>query len=253
MRVIAVSLLAALAGCGSSSTATDMGMDLSTPGPTITESGIVTDLTSMKPVANLQICLFSPMLSPQPCATTAADGSYSLAGVPASTQIALSLNGGAYYPTLYLKTSGTTNESTDVLAISSGTITLLMAVVNVQPDDTKGQIAFIALDGNPPPDGGTGPSHVAGISVTMSPSSGTGPFYLDANSIPQPASTQPTTSAKGVGAYLNVDPGVVELTYSPPAGVTCGTPITGWPGSTPSSIKTLVAAGYGTAAIMTCK
>jgi hypothetical protein len=257
MRAISVSLLVALAGCNSSNATTDlgpgMGMDLTAPTATITEHGTVTDLQSKKPIANLQICLFSPMLSPQPCATTAADGTYTLPGIPASTQVAASIKGGAYYPTLYLKTTGAADETYDLQAIASGTITLLAAVVNVQADDTKGDIAFIALDGNPPPDGGTGPAHNSGIAVALSPSSGSGPFYLAANGIPQMVNQQTVTSTQGVGTYINVDPGVVELTYTPPAGVTCSTPIAGWPGSTPSSIKALVAAGYGTAAYMTCK
>ncbi len=254
MRAILVSILATLAACNSSGGTSDMGagMDLTTTA-TVTERGTVIDLSSKNPVANLQVCLYSPMLSPQPCATTGADGTYSLPGIPASTQVAASLTGGAYYPSLYLKTTGAADETNDIEAISSGTITLLTAVVNVQADPTKGQIAVIALDGNPPPDGGTGPAHNSGISVALTPSSGSGPFYLDATGIPQMVNKQSMTSAKGVGAYINVDPGVVELTYTAPAGITCAAPIAGWPGSTPSSIKALVVAGYGTAAYMTCK
>ena len=236
-------LLLALAACNSSGGTSDMGagMDLTTTA-TVTERGTVIDLSSKNPVANLQVCLYSPMLSPQPCATTGADGTYSLPGIPASTQVAASLTGGAYYPSLYLKTTGAADETNDIEAISSGTITLLTAVVNVQADPT-----------NPPPDGGTGPAHNSGISVALTPSSGSGPFYLDATGIPQMVNKQSMTSAKGVGAYINVDPGVVELTYTAPAGITCAAPIAGWPGSTPSSIKALVVAGYGTAAYMTCK
>jgi hypothetical protein len=253
MRVIAISLVAALAGCHSSpDMSMDLGMDLSV-GATVTESGLVTDLTSKMPVSGVQICLYSPMLSPKPCATTAANGSYTLPGVPAGAQVAVSLDGGSYYPSLYLKTTGTSDETFNLLAISMGTITLLEAIVSVQEDSTKGQLAFIALDGNPPPDGGTGPAHNAGIAVTLNPASGSGPFYLDSNGIPQPTNKQSTTSAKGVGAYLNVAPGIVELTYAPPPGVTCSTPIGGWPGSTSSSIQALIAPGYGTSAYMTCK
>lgn len=257
---VAVVAMLGLTGCGGGSSTpavVDMTIahDLAVyTGPTVKVSGTVTDYQSLLPLSGFKICLLDPIVTNLACATTGANGSYALSGVPAEKQVVFTAERSGYFPALGLTTTTKQNSDYYYTVFSTGTVVLLTAAAGQTADDTKGQFAIEFLNGAPAPDGGaadggSAPMAQAGNKLSISPASGTGPFYLDANGVPSRTLMQ--SSTHGGVAVLNVDPGDLEVTIIPAPGVTCAA-TAGWPGSGANKFKVRSVAGHAAALAVNC-
>ncbi len=237
---------AAVSDASDAATDASKGVDAGIP---IKLSGVVTDGST--PVAGVKVCLYQPVLTPQPCSTTASDGSYSLE-VPANTQIVLSATDEpTYYPQLYMNVTTATDAVQDLGIVTSAKLGLLAASVSQTFDPKQASVAFgaqstLSLD----PDAGTSLTGEPGVSAAMSPASGFGPYYASTAGLPSVALTAST--AYPLGAWVDVTPGTVDLNFTPPSGVTC-TPLHSWPSGSANSISVLEVGGYLTYVSVLCQ
>ena len=75
-----------------------------------------------------------------------------------------------------------------------------------QIDATKGYVSFTA--------GMAGNVGLIGATGSIAPGSGAGPFYLNANGLPDRNAVQ--TTASGTGTFINVNPGMINVSVTPP-------------------------------------
>jgi hypothetical protein len=239
-RAILVCLLGLAIGCSESTPWT---------GATLTVSGRLTDYTSRNPIAGAAVCVYFPQTSPKACTATAADGTYSLPGVPSGTQEMISASAAGYVSVLQMGTVTADKSTINGFMPTVGAANAIGTVVSVELDLTKGQLVFIEDAGmGPPPDGGMA-MNPADVTVSLSPASGKGPFYANTAGVPDTSLQKTTTS--GFGAFLNLAPGDYDLTFSPPSGKTC-TANHAWSNGKPNGIKVRIAAGFITALIASC-
>jgi hypothetical protein len=220
-------------------------------GATLTVAGSVIDFSSKAPIAGAQVCVYSPLTSPKACATTGADGTVSLSGVPAGTQEMISATKSGYVSLMQMGTLTAANATLRGTMPTIGAATALGTVVSVEADLTNlGHLVFITGAGNgPTPDGGM-PNDTAGVTASLSPASGKGPFYANTAGVPDTSLTATTTS--GFGSFLNLPPGDYDLTFSPPSGKTC-TEVYAWSNGKPNGFKVRIVAGFITGVILACK
>jgi hypothetical protein len=88
-----------------------------------------------------------------------------------------------------------------------------------------------------------------GVVMSIDPPASRGATYLGDNGVAQPLF--PATSTSGGALFVEVTPGVVELTMGP-AGVTCVPWYGGWPSSRPNSVRVPVVAGFESQVGMHC-
>jgi hypothetical protein len=200
-------------------------------------------VSSLPPLPGVTICIYQN--SAIACATSAADGTFTLTGLPIRGDLVLELKKDGYQSILLpIETA-----SSDM----DGRGNPLYMSPNASPpqvgeaiDQTnKGTInAFaVQLDSN-----GVDLHSVPGTTVTLSPSSGIGPYFVNDNGSIDLTSTGYTGQT---ALFYNVDPGTYTLTYANPA-FDCE-PISfpfgqfGFPITTPAhSLKIITAAGYVT-------
>jgi hypothetical protein len=183
--------------------------------------------TSPIPVEGVEVCLYHN--TQVPCATTLADGSFVLKGLPnkSDSYFVLTLKKSGYVPTLTLA------YTFEVQTVLNATILYTDAQMKAAadsvgakfPDDLNGFITFF---------GTTTTNNVLGLlggfTATLSPTSGQGPVYTNEQGVLDKALT--SASALGTGAYFNVAPAKYTLKFSHPS-LNCG-----------SSASVLVEAGY---------
>ncbi len=215
-------------------------------GATITVSGTVREqtisggTTTASPLEGASVCLYQH--ADVPCTTSAADGTFALAGVPQNSEGAITFAKSGYQPQIWPGTTGTADLS-DLLPalLSTSTATTLYAALGTTyTSGTSTALYPIAYYDN---FGG-----VSGTTFAITPSSGQGPFY---GHYGIPDNTLTETNASGAATWTNVTPGDVEVTITPPSGVTCST-LLGWASTKPDTLRTTVVAGYATFADFGC-
>jgi hypothetical protein len=161
------------------------------------------------PVAGAQVCVHQNAVIP--CATTAADGTFTLSGLPSFTNVVLTVLKDGYRPTLRpIETASTDMDGTArPIALTSATAPDPAVPVTIDWQN-KGQLTLFAIgplvDAGPNAYGGD-----FGASVALTPASGSGPFFIHDDG----TYALTATSFVGVAAlYDNLDPGTYELTYT---------------------------------------
>ncbi len=193
--------------------------------------GVTTEDGSGQVLADYEICLVVPKADPLRCVKSAADGSYTL-WVPPNTRIANSFRKEDYFPEIGMSVTETSDLLVNFGGLPASRAPILAAFVGATIDPTKGQLVFSVFGPNAfVPDGGAPGS--PGVTIALSPRSGLGPYYTDSGGIPDKMRT--TTSTSGLGAILNVDPGSITATFTPPTGVACQM-FAGWPSDTPGGV-----------------
>lgn len=183
-----------------------------------------------------------------PCAKTDAAGTYAMrevpgtAGEPLESAMVFSLEGyvGAVLPILI--------ADKDIAADTPLLSDLLMSIFHSEVGATwplvkNGDVAITASTR-------TYTNWLDGVSAVIEPKSGTGPNYFNGESgLPDPMLT--ATSILGDGAFTQVTPGVVEVTFSH-ATAHCPKIVSGWPSTKPDSLRAPVVAGHMTYTAILC-
>lgn len=148
------------------------------------------------------------------CVTSAADGTFTLAGLPPLTNLVLTFDKTGYVrASKTIQTASTDMQGTPPIDIfPTGTI-------DVPPDGVtletgKGAVLFFTIG---PVPGSSDPNAfrgLAGASVAISPVAGKGPFYIAANSTKIDKSL--TKTGSGTGYFYNLDPGDYTLLFDDP-------------------------------------
>jgi hypothetical protein len=205
-----------------------------------------------QPVPGVTACVM-PMAS-IPCATTDSTGTFTLSGLPASTDLVVTL-----VATGFRSIAVPIQTSTGAMNATTSPLTMMKTS---DPDPSigatidwadAGQLQFFALGpGALLP--GAGPEGAPGASVTLAPApvGGVGPLFLtDENTFD--ASAKALIDVAGV--VYNVTPGTYSLTFGDPAGdcEPIASPFAGWgyPGAT-HDVTFPILAGYTTTAGVYC-
>ena len=202
------------------------------------------DLGTAPPLAGAQVCVYH--MSAFPCVTTAADGTFTISGLPIRADLVLALTKSGYTSILQPFETASTDMDGRGNPILMDRPDPTFVPPGVTVDATKGIISAFAV-GDAPGDGGSFVG-IPGTTIALSPMSGSGPFYTSAMGGIDPAATSFETSG---AYYFNVAPGTYTLTYTSST-FDCE-PISfpfgefGFPVTTPAhSLKLIVAAGYTT-------
>lgn len=212
-------------------------IDFAFPTGTLTINGMLTELTATGaggPIAGATICVVLPLGGP--CVTSAADGSFTATGIPASTEMLLELTAPTFFPALATVTSGTTDVAFSYLMATRATVSTLGLIIGERIDATKGQIFVQSGD-------------LAGVTVTLAPASGTGPFYSGATGIPSRTLTETTTS--GASVFANVPAGDYVVTFSH-ATAMCSPTGFSWSGTVAETTRVTVQADRITSTVANC-
>jgi hypothetical protein len=166
------------------------------------------------PVEGAMICVYQN--SAIPCATTDSKGEFTLSGLPAVTNVPLTLEKTGYYPEiLAINTPGTdTDDTMYPQYLAKVTDETYLQPLGITPDTTKGRVQVAAI-GFAHDAGLTGLSFGAdlGAMISLSPMSGTGPFFVGPGNLYAPDAG----SYVGLLAtYFNVDPGNYTITVTDP-------------------------------------
>jgi hypothetical protein len=226
---------------GDAGAASDGAADAA-PGPspdaaagTSTLSGLVVDASQLSaaanfiaakypPLAGVQVCVYGD--STVPCATTDANGHYSLAGVTVSSTLTLSYAKSGFVPTLWAVGSNPSSTIAGVLLINTATNDGWLQAAGVSSDPTKGELVFGQGTLGPVPGlgelyqenfGSFEYDYVPDYTVSISPAATVGPIYFSSSFMLDPALTAASTA--GIGIF-QVAPGDYTLTYSAP-GLAC--------------------------------
>jgi hypothetical protein len=230
---------------GASGSAGQPGSGGGPSGPPASVSGQVVQLLDWQTgVPDVLVCVHEdPSVE---CVTTDSGGLYTLKGVPGDAEVLIKYTKSGYFPALV--TVQTVPGEMDVgkfPAPTNNEASAFASAVGVTIDFSKGNILTLALNSSTAAMTGE-----AGVSVSLSPISGLGPFY--ANDSYFPDKNLKWTSSAGAGLFANVEPGDAEVEMKPFV-KTCNRYSTSWPGSTPTSAKVRVVAGYVTGgAILVC-
>ncbi len=195
------------------------------------------DAGATPPIPGARVCVDQhPEI---PCATSAADGTFVLSGLPGGTDLALTLDKSGYTPTLQpIQTSNADMVATSPLGMTPTTDPLPDAgfAIDLQGN---GAVTFFALAFS-----GATATPAVGVTAALSPAAGHGPLYTDGRGKIDLAAT--SLSGYG-GLYYDVPAGDYTLTFAA-AAFNCSpisTPFAGWGYPLPpASVKFPVKAGY---------
>lgn len=195
---------------------------------TVTLSGVVTDFGTPNPLPGIDVCVFEQ--EGIPCATTDAEGAYTLEGVP-SAEGAIEFTGPSRFPSLFWGEGPMEDEVLDYNLLSTLAAAVLANALGEKIDENDGHLALAVLDAEG--------SLLSGASFTMDPPSGA-IGYLTLEGI-DPELTE--TTQVGFAGWLNVDVGEVEVTVSHPE-LDCVPGPGALVGSTPNALRIDITAGY---------
>jgi hypothetical protein len=190
------------------------------------------------PVEGLQVCVYQS--ASIPCVMTDSTGKFTIGGLPAMSDIVISLKKAGYRPTLLAIETGSTNM--DGSAAGPYPISRLVGSPSSSPVavdlSTKGAAVFFAI----------GPALVGalGTMVSLSPTGGDGPYFVDDAGALDPSATSVLTKS---GIYFNLDPGTYQMTFDEPDHDCASLSIPfgfGFSTSLPNSVKFPIVAGYQT-------
>ena len=178
------------------------------------------------------------------CVTSDAAGMARLE-IPANSELALLVTADGFGPTVTPQTTTDQDITTQVAPLlADATVTLLAGVLNTPyPPGANGLVALSVLTA-PITDNNNG---IPG--VTLTPDREAAVYYLDENEIPR-RDLSATTAPSGAGGLIEVAPGTWELELGGTAS-NCVV-VAGWPGSTESSVRLPVRAGFITQGFVTC-
>lgn len=231
---------------GGASGATADGGASSDGGDASADAGDAAAVSSTIPVEGARVCVYQN--DAIPCATSAADGTFTLRGLPVMTDIAITIVKDGYRSTLRAVETASTNMD------GTGNPTTLVSVNAPDPPvpvtvdwQNKGQLTIFAIA--PLADAGGTYGGDPGATVSLSPMSGSGPYFLHNDGTYDLAAT---SFVDVPGQYVNLDPGTYEVTFTD-ALHNCApisTPFGEWGyPAPPLSVKFPIVAGYTTGPI----
>lgn len=212
------------------------------PGGTVTfELEVIEFVPDVADVAieGVEICV----IDTTNCEMTNANGLATLT-LPANSEVTLRIDKSGYAPTVSPQTTKDLDVTGIRTAVLSDATSALMAGVlgTAYPLGDTGVIAISALtDPATADDNG-----IAGVTFALAQEP---TYYLDENGFPS-FDLSATTSPDGVGGYIELPPGVHEITVGGTAS-NCNL-LSAWPGTTEDSIRLPVAAGAFTQAFIVC-
>ncbi len=169
-------------------------------------TGTVFDILTRRGLIGVEVCVRNQQ--PQyPCATTAGGGQFTMRA-PANADVELVYTGGnpAILPTIVHLRLPLGPSTWNVGVLAATMVPQLATMLGQQLDPTKGHVSFTV--------GTAGNVGLAGVTGAIAPVSGAGPFYLAANGFPDRNATR--TSSNGTGALINVNPGTINVSITPP-------------------------------------
>ncbi len=201
-------------------------------------------------LAGVSVCVYQN--SAIPCVTTDDGGIFTISGLPAGSDIALTFKKDGYVPVL----TAVFTPNTDIDGLSSAGSPLVMGSSTVPsitpvPVDIKNKglviVAAVIPGSSGKPTDATGD---VGAKISLSPMTGNGPYYLDrGNSAIVPSATSMVYEG---AVYFNLDPGDYVVTIDDP-NHTCSplSPLVGLYGypAPPTSVKFPILAGYSTSPV----
>ncbi|MGB8332367.1 MAG: hypothetical protein WCE62_19745 [Polyangiales bacterium] len=233
MQRVGVLATVVVLGCGNSESDKTVTLDL-----TVVEFDPGSDEDT--PFEGAEVCVADT----SNCATSDADGIVQLE-IPANAELELLVTAEGYTPTLTPQTTSDQDITTQLTPLlSDQTATLLAGVLNTPYPLGDNGLAAISVLTAPVTASNNG---IAG--VTLTPDPGATVFYLDENEFPT-RDLSATTAPSGAGGLIEVAPGTWELDLGGTAS-NCVI-VAGWPGSTDSSVRLPVRAGFVTQGFVTC-
>ncbi len=209
------------------------------------------------PVEGVKVCVYqNPAI---PCVMTDANGDFTLAGLPPTTHIAVTLEKSGYYSELLAIGTPATDTTNNVLPqFISPVIPGFPALPGVTLDSQKGSVTLFAAG----PDNDAGVSGVSGngvgsnpgLTMAFMPQSGDGPFFVNSDNTFAPTAT---SFVALLSQTFNVAPGMYTITFTDPNNNDCE-PLNfpfdgnGYATSVKHTIQIPVAAGYTTLAGVVC-
>jgi hypothetical protein len=200
-----------------------------------------------------RICLYGGITvaaeptDPVACTLTAADGSFGVSGAGAHTAVMLTFKKDGFAPAL--RAIVTQTETITLPASENALLPDPLVFMGKPADPTKGHIAFVAMTNAAEPApvvSATATGYYVPGGVAGTPEL---PVYFDRNGVPTPQATAGTS-----GGFVNLDPGLYMVEFSPASG-TCAASsglygYTGTPDPTlPAAIFVPVIQGYVSAPV----
>ena len=163
-------------------------------------NGSVRDLFTQNPISAVDICLQSEV---ENCTQSTDDGDFILEGIPAVSNVSLSLQHEEYYGGL-ISFHSETQSLAPVDLGSQGIISSQFGLMGIEQQPNTGIIVFSISNGI----AGDG-INVEGVLVRIN--SGDGPFYTNTTGLPSTSITE--TSTHGGGVIVNLQPGEHEIIF----------------------------------------
>jgi hypothetical protein len=221
-----------LVGCGSDDSNSGGG----TSGITLSGKTVLAGLGTA--VGNVEVC--APDLPKPLCTTSAADGTYTLKGIPKNQIVVFTGKATGFVPALGYFEIGDADIVQNIAFQEDKIVQSAFAPTSVTVDLTKASIGILVEDATE--------AGIAGVAASMAPSGGDGPFYGDTTGLKvDPAATATTTS--GSALFVNMDAGKYTLTLTG-AGTCTKNYLTVMTGD--STWDTELRAGYTTYHVVTC-
>lgn len=246
---LALTCLLTFAGCGDDGDADGgTGGSSNTGGSTgtgggggapllVSATGTILDGFSNAPMEGAEVCVIDP--PDLGCATTGADGTFLLEGVPGNTRIRATASKDKYFPTLGVFDVGTENAELNASLLTQNLIVAAYSAIGVDFDLELGAVAFIIQPQSPS-------DSVAGWSGALTPAAGEGPYYLVGTAL---SATATETAEEGTGNIINVPPGDYTLNMTGPG--YCLPTLTA--SDAPGTYVAPVMAGHLTAIALVCE
>ena len=240
--VVLVGAMFVLASCGEPAAPVDAGGTDGGPGDAGEEAVVVSSgglRSSASPIAGVEVCVY--MRDDIPCATSAADGSYTLPGVPAR-MTALTFEHATHLDVLSPLEDLTADIALGHLMLTDAEATAgtsLAGATEPYPFATTGVAALQIRNGAGDP--------IVGAAVTISPDVGNGPVYIEGG-VPD---LSRTTTGNGSTLFTDLPPGTYELTITHPDGV-CTTDGIAWSPTAGGTVRAPIAAGHLSSVTIFC-
>ena len=176
------------------------------------------------------------------CGTTDAKGQFELLGLPALTDVVLTLDRDGYVPASKSIQTASTDMNVNGSSILMFDATTLKAPDGVEQLPNTGSVDFFAL--GPRDDDPNTFVVLSNVGVDLSPSKGEGPFFSDATGVYDPTAK---STIGGFGFYLNLPAGEYTINFTDPKHdcAPVSAPIAGFGVPVPpTSVKFTVLPGY---------
>jgi hypothetical protein len=203
----------AMPGADASSTA-DSGASAEDAGPPMDHaeiSGAVFNVLNRAAVRDVSVCVQNRQ--PEfPCASSDVGGQYRLR-TPHNEPFVLIFSGGTQViqPTLVHLQVPLGYTTWNIATLQNSMVGIMMGAMSQPNDVSKGHVSVTA--------GTAGADGIVGATASIQPMSGAGPIYLGDGGLPDLQAV--ATSINGTGAFVNVTPGEVSVSVTPPITHNC--------------------------------